>query len=410
MISYEKRRRAQEAAAVVGVDAGKYEHTLVVRPRGRADSKPFSFKTTRAGFDSAVERIFAAAPGVRPEEVLVGIEFASNFGFTFAHYLHRKGFGVVSVIPAHTKRWKEVAQNQPLKTDAKDALGITDLTAQGHFVSFPFLEPAYADLRYLVSARERVSVLRSATVTRVRSVLQVVFPEYEEVFPHFGKKTPLVLLKAFYSPEAFLTAPKRKVMHVLRKASRGHLGEETYEKLITAARETIALPGAQSVLKDEIPLLLERIDLLTRQLRILEERMVEAMRTLPEAEALLTIPKLAPVTAAVFLGSVGDPRSYESSKQILKLAGLSLVERSSGILRGPKRISKRGKPVLRRYAYLFAVRSIQRGGVYRAEYERLVQRNGGRKIPAVVAISRKALRLMFQVARSRAPFDPARTG
>ena len=44
-----------------------------------------------------------------------------------------------------------------VKTDAKDAGTITDLLAQGHFVRFPFLTPAYADLRYLVAARERLT-------------------------------------------------------------------------------------------------------------------------------------------------------------------------------------------------------------------------------------------------------------
>mgnify|MGYP001354200822 CR=1 FL=1 len=38
MISFPKRVRAQRAAAVVGVDAGKFSHTLVVRPAGRPDS------------------------------------------------------------------------------------------------------------------------------------------------------------------------------------------------------------------------------------------------------------------------------------------------------------------------------------------------------------------------------------
>ena len=36
MISFPKRERAQHAAACVGVDAGKFSHTLVVRPQGRA--------------------------------------------------------------------------------------------------------------------------------------------------------------------------------------------------------------------------------------------------------------------------------------------------------------------------------------------------------------------------------------
>ena len=54
MISFPKRRRAQRAAACVGVDAGKFTHTLVVRPQGQPDSRPLTFPTTRAGFDQAV--------------------------------------------------------------------------------------------------------------------------------------------------------------------------------------------------------------------------------------------------------------------------------------------------------------------------------------------------------------------
>src|SRR5690606_25181923 len=107
MISYTKRQRAQAAAAVVGVDAGKYTHTLVVRPRGARDSKPHTFETTRDGFDGAVAFVRAAVPDAAPEEILVGIEFAGVYGFTLAHYLDRLGFPVVSVLPAHSKRWKE---------------------------------------------------------------------------------------------------------------------------------------------------------------------------------------------------------------------------------------------------------------------------------------------------------------
>jgi len=57
----------------------------------------------------------------------------------------------------------------------------------------------------------------------------------------------------------------------------------------------------------------------------------------------LSIPKVAAVTAAVFLGSIGDPRAYDAGAQIVRVAGLSLVERSSGVLHGTKRISKRGR-------------------------------------------------------------------
>lgn len=407
MTAHEKRQRAAAARAVVGVDAGKYEHTLVIRPAGAPDSRPVSFPVSRDGFATALTAIRTAVPGAAPDDFLVGIEFAGVYGFTFAHYLHTQGFGIVSVLAAHTKHWKEVTHNQALKTDAKDALVITDLVAQGKFVGFAFLDQPYAELRYLVSAREHVTTLRYAAITRLTSVLDVVFPEYQQIFAVLHQPTALAVLEAFPGPAALLAAPKRKVLTVLRKASRNHLGDARYEELFTAAQNSLALPGAQGMLKDEIPLIIERLRLSNAQLGTITERMIAVLAPLPEAAALLTIPWVAPVTAATFLGCIGDPRAYSCAAQILKLAGLSLVERSSGITQGRQRISKRGRPVLRRHAFMFALRSVRHDGIYRAEFERLLRNNGGRKIAALTALSRKALRLMFRVAQERRPYVPA---
>ena len=404
MIDHAKRTRGRLAAAVIGVDAGKFTHTLVVRPKDQPDSKPVTFATTRAEFDLAVQAIHALAPGARPEDMLVGIEFAGSCGHTLAHYLHLRGFPVVSVLPADTKRWKETAHGLPLKTDAKDALGITDLAWQGKFVGFPFLQPAYAELRALVNARDRLVILRKAAITRIKSNLQVVWPEFERIFPNFTKRTPLVFLEAFPGPEELERASKARVLRVLAEASRGHLGTKRYQALREAAVHTLALPHARETLKAEIRAQLAQSRLYEAQLAELEQRMTAALEPLPEAAALLTIPNVGPVTAAVFLGSVGDPQAYSSGREILRIAGLTLVEASSGIHRGQKRISKRGRPSLRQMAYMFAVRSIRREGLFRREYDGLYARNGGKGTKALVGVMRSALRLMYAIARDRRRF------
>ena len=143
---------------------------------------------------------------------------------------------------------------------------------------------------------------------------------------------------------------------------------------------------------------------LERQIAELEGRMKAALHNVPEAPCLASIPKMGPVTAAVFLGAVGDPRAYEAGEQILRVAGLSLIERSSGILRSTKRLSKRGRPLLRQAAYMFAVRSITTGGLFRAEYDALMSRNGGQAMKALGAVMRSALRLMYSIARDRRTF------
>lgn len=407
MSRHTKRQRAVSAHAVVGIDAGKRHHAMVVRPRDGRDSEPFMFASSRNGFERALGEIRKHSGDADPETVLVGIEFAGNYGFTLAHFLAAEGHQIVSVLPAHTKRWKEIVHNQRLKTDPKDAITITDLVANGHFVGFPFLDPTYADLRYLVSTRERLSKLRIATISRMKSILQVVWPEFEERFPVFGNKTPMAVLRAFPGPEQFLGAPRRRVIRLLRSASRGHLGEETYDELRVAAEGTIALPGAQGVLRAEMPMLMETLELVEDQMERVDDQIATALDETPEAEYLLSIPKLGPVTAGVFLGSIGDPRAYESSRQILKVAGLSLVEHSSGATQGKRRISKRGRPELRRLAFMFAMRSVRASdGMYAEAYRRMLANNGGRKLSALVALGRRGLRLMYSIARNRRLYTP----
>ena len=401
MNAFEKRVRASTAAAVVGVDAGKYHHALVVRARGGEDSTPLTIATTRGGFEEAVAFIEGQLPG--PDGlVLIGIEFAGSYGFTFAHYLRERGtrFHVVSVLASHTRRWKEVTHHQPLKTDAKDAAGICDLAAHGHFVTFPFLATDYCELRHLLGAREKLSTLRRGVITRLRALLDVVFPEFTTVFANPAGPTARAVLRQYPGPATLLSARRRPLLRLLARASRKHCGASTLDQLLACARATIALPSAQGVLSEEIPLLVERLELYETQTRMIEDKMERLVTALTSGRALLTVPNVGPVTAATFLGSIGDPAAYDSARQIVALAGLALVERSSGIILGRKHISKRGRPVLRKHAHLFAVRSVQQGGIFRAEFEALLSRNGNRSIPALTAIARRGLRLLYSIARS----------
>lgn len=413
MNSFASRQRAQQALAIVGVDTGKFHHTLVVRPRGGKDSRPYTLPTTREGFEAAIAHVVQCAarvhPDAAPSRLLVGIELAGSYGVTFAHFLHQRGFPVVNVLASDTKRWKEVMHHDTLKTDEKDAAGITDLLSQGHYVRFAFLEAGYAELRYLVSTRERFCLQRRSAILRLKSTLEIAFPEFERIFPSIQKPTPLALLSAYPGPDAVLAALPEELLALLVSVSRNHLGAATLVRLQDASRASLALPLARGAPTRELPYVVEQIRLLDRQIAAVERDMATAAGRLPETDALLTIPGVRMVTAATFLGTVGDVRAYDSARQVVRLAGLSLVESSSGTHQGVRRLSKRGRPVLRRHAYLLALRSVRTNGLMRRRFDALVARNGGVKMKAVVALSRVALRIMYAIARDRRPFHERET-
>jgi transposase len=138
------------------------------------------------------------------------------------------------------------------------------------------------------------------------------------------------VLRAYPGPDDLLAAPKSTVMRLLRESSRNHLGEATYTKLKDSAERTLGLTGSTSALKGEVRQMLKQIAFYSARIKDVEAVMVTTMEPLQEAQALLTIPGVAPVAAATFLGSVGDTQSYHSSRQVLALAGLSLTETPAG--------------------------------------------------------------------------------
>jgi transposase len=403
------RQRAQRAGAVVGIDAGKFRHALAVRVRGGEDSAPLEFEVNRAGFERAVAYIERHTPGLAPADVLVGIEFAGVYGFTLAHYLQERGYPIVAVLPRDTKRWKDVVHGGPHKTDKLDAITILDLAAHGQFAGFAFQRQEFADLRYLVSARASLSRRRTGTMSRIRAILQVVWPEYEKQ-ADFSKKAYPALLRAYPSPGDFLAAPKAEVVACLRRHSKGALKEKKYEELAASARTTLALPVAQGVLKRELPLLVEQLQLYDAQIATIEGEMERIVALIPEAAYLATMPGgMATTSIATFFGTLGDPAAYSSVEEVLKISGLALVQSSSGTRKGPDRLSKRGRPAIRHMLYMLAVRNTAGSAAtnpLRAKYDAYCAQHKDQGKKGLVVLMRYLLKIMFRLVKERRPYTP----
>ncbi|WP_018085678.1 IS110 family transposase [Desulfurispora thermophila] len=71
------------------------------------------------------------------------------------------------------------------------------------------------------------------------------------------------------------------------------------------------------------------------------------LKEIPHASYLLTIPGMSTVQVATIISEVGNLDNYNSARQLIKLAGLNLVENSSGNHKGQTQISKRGRAKLR---------------------------------------------------------------
>ena len=404
----DKRLAARQYPVHVGVDTGKTFHKLVaLGPDGRRTTA-LRVEVTRAGFAAADAYLTTTFRDVPRARMLVALEFAGHQGFTFAHFLARQGYAVVSVLPAVTKALKQVEDNSPQKDDAKDAAQICRTVGQGYYVAFPLLDDRGAALRTLATERHRLSVEETRLVNRLHAALDLAWPEFAGQFSDLAMKTPLAVLARWPVPADLTRAAPRTVGRVVKAASRNHIGPERIQALLASAHATIGVPQGMTSRRAELQRLLARWALLREHTDAVEAELAVLVDAHPAARALTTVPGVGVVCAATLVAELGDPTWYDCPRQLVKLAGMTLATRESGTsIRGRSRQTKHGRPLLRRQLFLLAGRWCQSRGLYRTQYLAYVTR-GMPKTAAVCAVARKLVPLLFRVMRTEAPFDLAR--
>ena len=113
---------------------------------------------------------------------------------------------------------------------------------------------------------------------------------------------------------------------------------------------------------------------------------------------MLSIKGLGTVSITRLIGEVRDFSKFSTQSKIMKLAGLDLYEISSGKRKGQRRISKRGRSLLRKILFYAAIQMVGKNGIMYDYYTRLTWR-GMQRMRALIAVSRKLLRIIHAIVR-----------
>jgi transposase len=389
---------------IVSVDIGKTFNTGYLRLVGGGEVKPFEFFNNGRGFRKFWSEICKAIQAFSPNDVVVGFESTGAYGEPLVHYLRsKKGIRLVQVNPMHTKRVKELQGNSPNKTDLKDPRVIADIIELGHGLTLVVPEGAAAELRRLTHARERSVQRRTALFNQLQELMFVVFPEFFQVMKDVKTKSARYLLKHFPTPEQILACGLGPLTDILRKVSRGKLGAERAKSLYEAVQDSVGIrEGRESILL-EIQEILSHVDSSDRFVSRLEEELCRHLQEIPASRYLLSMNGIGTITAAGLIGEVADFDKFHTISEVTKLAGLDLFEISSGKHRGMRRISKRGRPLMRKLLYFAALNTVRKGGVMHEKYRSYLDR-GMIKTKALVAIARKLLGILFALVRDHCEY------
>ena len=394
-----KRVKAvKEDTLIVTVDIGMASNTGYCTTMDGRDIKPFTFTNTREGLDTFWSMILASKNRFRCSEVMVGYESTGPYAEPLVHYLMQRPVTIVQVNPMHTKRIKELNDNSPLKTDDKDPRVIADVLRLGHALSVVVPEGDAAYLRRLNNARERHVGERTALLNQLQQLVFLIFPEFKTVFNDIKVKTAQRILKHYTTPERIGNLNKDELGEEMRKQSMGKFGVKQAELLISLARDTIGIKEGIAGIAMDIQHILVQLQAVHGFIQEIEAEMEKALERIPCSTRILSMKGLGVVTVAGLIGEVGDFSKFRTQSEIMKLAGLDLYEISSGKRKGQRRISKRGRSLLRKILYNAAISTIRKNGIMCTQYANLIGR-GMKRTSALIVIAKKLLRIIHAMVR-----------
>lgn len=347
----ERINQISEDTLVIGVDIAKCVHyACAVDERGREVKKSFSFRQSRQGFETFYATILKVMESHQKKNVVVGFEPTGHYWMNLSSYLTDRGIRFVLVNPLHVKQTKELDDNLQSKNDPKDARVIAKMIPQGYYSIPRDMTPIEAELRHGSAFRDRLKKQGASTQNRIKRWIDLYFPEFISVYKSIGMNASTVL-SSYPLPEDLVREDPEKLLENLKNLGGKHFSVKNLTKLLDVAATSIGYQESPEMARAEIHILLTQMKLYEEQLESIEKQLVTLAKQMTDFDLFLSVPGIGENTVVKILSEIGAFSHYKSPRQILKLAGLTLVTNSSGKKEGNKRLSKRGRKRLRSLIY-----------------------------------------------------------
>ena len=380
----------------IGIDIASQKHDCcILSPIGK-ELASFTFLNNAEGFRLLLSKI----PSL-PEETKIGLEATGIYGLNLHSFLRRKGFDIITINPLIIKNRRSGTTLRKTKTDKSDARFLAETLMREDFQPDQDIVYHIQKLKSLSRSRFHFVQNRSSLKNQVRAILTITFPEFSTFFSDIFGTSALSLLKLYPTAKCFSEADPEELAELLRKSSRGRFGREKVQALCSAAASSVGTHSAAKAL--ELPMLLEQIDLLDKQIKRFEME-IEVILTQTDT-VLLTIPGIGPVLGSLILGEIGDIHRFANAGKLLAFAGLEpSVYQSGKFTPASGSMVKRGSPYLR-WALIQAAKYAAKFDPTFAAYLTKKRNEGKHYNVAISHLAKKLVRVIFSILKNNSPYS-----
>lgn len=383
--------------AYCGIDVAKHKHVVVVLDEQGQVLKPaFTIANTRAGFDQLRQTLQGVS-----QPLLIGLEATGHYWLALYEELTQQGQAVIVLNPLQVAAYRKSGVRK-VKNDRSDAVWIAD------FVRIAHLPPTRRDLPVLLQLRElsrfrfHLSDQIGDGKRKLLTILDRVFPEYEQLFSSVFLQASRALLKQAVSAQEVAEFDLQELSDLLQKTSRGRFGTQKAEDLQSQARQSVGVGFLKDAVRLEMGCLLAQIELLEEQRDQVERALEALMAQVPQY--ITSIPGIGLATGAALLAEIGDVSRFESAEKLVAYAGIDATVYQTGQFEASEaHMSKRGSPYLRLALWQAASMAIQYDPELKAYYQRK-RAEGKHHGTALGAVCRKLLGRIYVVLKEQRPY------
>lgn len=410
-MNYNQNKRLNqldENILIIGVDISKKFHVARAQDfRGVEFRKGIKFDNSRQGFIEFEEWINSLLSENRKTKVLVGMEPTGPYWLPLARWLQAEGYWTVTVNPAHVKKSKELDDNNQTKTDYRDARVIAQLLKDARFSEPNLLEGVYEELRNAKNIRKVMVNDLKRVKNQMANWLDRYFPEYTRGYTNWESQSFLYILRKYKLPSRIAELDAIKVYSDVKEKFPRGVGQKKIKKLIEASKESIGITEGSRMAEKELDYLLKRYIELFSDIDNIENTIESLCEELPEVQKITQIKGIGITTASGVVAELGNIKEYRTPKQMIKMAGLSLTENSSGQKKGKMSISKRGRKDLRKILYQAVVGMIRTNEAFHKlyQYYRYRAKNQLTGKQAIIVLVNKLLRIIHTIVVKDVDYD-----
>ena len=345
------------------------------------------------------------------QDVLIGMEPTGHYWRKLAYFAKEHGYEVRFVRTTALKHHRELDESASAKSDQRDALTIANITREGKYIDTVIEEGVLRQLRTLGKARERLLRYSVSAKNSLHAALDDYFPELHELFWSMGSRSLWAVLDRYPFPEDVRSIEVSTLEGLIVQSSRNRAGSlRKATALYQAATRSIGLRPIGRADRYRVQMCLEEVKRTVLALKSMDQQMKSMLKEIPAAPYLLSIPGIGALSAAVFLGELGDPAHFHHARQIVKYAGYDPQESDSGSWVSRKFISKKGRWLMRKYLFFMSMRVVVLTHYFKTYYERKLEtKNRVGQLPRrkeiLCAVAIKLIKVIFALLRDKRNFE-----